>query len=256
MVQRIEQIHAELCLEPLACNNVLRDREVDVVDHRSREDIASRGGKGPNLRPDELSAGVIGEVSNGLPGSVLQCRNIAANSRCPARIEDHAIAGRVTVLVGIDAALRGGPLAALRGVSACQFPIPKNIPDERILVFAEPGSVVNAAEGEAMTAVESRVRFFTTNVIEVLRTATPPSLPDHIYRVWSKIRNGKCDLPFPPESPGTRCRNRTMSTPLKKRVQACWFPDFVRARTGTVRLYWTIWGFQFGELVLRYQQQG
>ena len=77
MIQRVVKIRAQLHFESLLDDDVFRQREVDVVDARRRQDIAATVGKCADLRLNELCTGVVSQIRNGRARRVLQRRPAA-----------------------------------------------------------------------------------------------------------------------------------------------------------------------------------
>src|SRR5581483_4057415 len=153
MIQRIVEIGAQLEAITLAGRKLLHDVYIEAVDAVGGQDVPAGIRQRARLRADELRVGIHRQISDGLPGAVLERRYVAAGSRDTVRVHDHAIAHRVGVQVRVGGALRRYPFGRLGRVDAGNLVIAKYIAEQPILVLFKPRRLVQPGQRQPMTAV-------------------------------------------------------------------------------------------------------
>src|SRR5438128_9392645 len=118
MVKGIEKVSTDLQLLRLCKREVLKDREVQIPNSGRLEGVATAVGKRPIASLNVPGAGINCQVAHGLSISSRERGYGTPLVRISARVDNRAVAGRVTVQVRVVAASHGNLLARFDGKRA------------------------------------------------------------------------------------------------------------------------------------------
>jgi len=112
----------ELVLSPIP--TFFANRSVNVVDRIHPIGVAARGGKTALGNRHIAGSRIVNQEGHGVAGAILQSRRAAADPRVPAGVDRRAVAARIPVQVGVQAALHRVPGADLVGVNRSDSQLP------------------------------------------------------------------------------------------------------------------------------------
>src|ERR1700691_6193096 len=101
MIEGVKEVGAELELDPLPKGEILRRREVPIVDRLGGQRVASGIGQSPRRRRDVLCVGIIGKISYRRSGAVLERGCAGAGSGHSVGVDDGPVAGGVAAESGV-----------------------------------------------------------------------------------------------------------------------------------------------------------
>src|SRR5262249_9094992 len=160
VVERIVEVDAELNLHRFPDPEVLEDREVEVIDSRQLQRVATAVGPGSGAGLNVLGVGIVGHVSNHGWAAIgygvatpVNSVNRAGRTAYPIQVDDRRAAGRVAVQVRTASALNGGELAVFECQGAGKTP-PACNGSYPVPAITEQRHIIYSGQDETLTVVE------------------------------------------------------------------------------------------------------
>ena len=198
MVKHVEGLDLEFNAEALGNVEALQGSQVNVVDRSELQSIAAYICKRPIPSLDILSVRVNREVAHDAGRRMGSWRLYSVTGQdvapvlvgtkesrpCPFLVRRWdsrivAIAGAISVQVGVKGTLCGDPLARLVGVDGSNFPIAKSV-FQQVVTILEERFVVDHRQRHAMPVIKNGVGAVSAEVQTILRTSGSQNCAEHL----------------------------------------------------------------------------
>ena len=208
MVKQIEYARGKLNPELFGYVEVLRQRNVDIINGRQHAGVAAAVWKGPHGRRDVTRVRIIRKVGNCLSSAIHQGRSSRTNSGNPIPVDECAVAGRIAVQIRVNSTLHIINCTGLILIYRCYFPISDHVLHEPVLVL-EGLEFVNGFDAKALPVIERGTGAIGRQILRVLRPSRSHiSGEDFGSRIVDVVAPGIGSDELPPmgEAPGQSIR--------------------------------------------------